>query len=141
MIALHTWFQQFNATLARLVRPYRRDFYIGLLATAVANGMVVLIPLTFREGIDSISRHGAEAPLLFYGLAVIVLTAGKGVGDYLTHQRIAGMGSGFRSTCAISSSPISNPFQPPSLTTPKRVMSCHGRPPTSRVSGNSSRGV
>jgi len=90
--ALRTWFQQFNATLARLVKPYRRDFYIGLLATAVANGMVVLIPLTFREAIDSISRQGAEAPTLFYGLAVIVLTAGKGVGDYLTHQRIAGMG-------------------------------------------------
>jgi ATP-binding cassette subfamily B multidrug efflux pump len=92
VIALRTWFQQFNATLARLVKPYRRDFYIGLLATAVANGMAVLIPLTFREGIDSISRQGAEAPLLLYGLAVIVLTAGKGVGDYLTHQRIAGMG-------------------------------------------------
>jgi hypothetical protein len=29
---------------------------------------------------------------LFYGLAVIVLAAGKGWGDYLTHQRIAGMG-------------------------------------------------
>jgi ATP-binding cassette subfamily B multidrug efflux pump len=84
--------QQFNAALARLIRPYRRDFCVGLFATAVANGLAVLIPLTFREGIDSIVRRGTEAPLLFYGLAVILLTAGKGWGDYLIHRRIAGMG-------------------------------------------------
>jgi ATP-binding cassette subfamily B multidrug efflux pump len=85
-------FQQFNAALVRLIRPYRWDFSIGLLGTAVANGLTVLIPLTFREGIDSIVRLGTSAPLLFYGLAVIFLTMGKGWGDYLTHQRIAGMG-------------------------------------------------
>jgi ATP-binding cassette, subfamily B, multidrug efflux pump len=85
-------FHQANSALARLIRPYRWDFCIGLVATTVANGLAVLMPLTFREGIDSISRHGSDAPLLFYGLAVIVLAAGKGWGDYLTHQRIAGMG-------------------------------------------------
>jgi len=58
----------------------------------MANGLAVLIPLTFREGIDSIVRHGTPAPLYFYALAVILLTLGKGWGDYLTHQRIAGMG-------------------------------------------------
>jgi ATP-binding cassette subfamily B multidrug efflux pump len=84
--------QQFNAALARLIGPYRRDFYIGLFATAVSNGLAVLIPLMFREGIDSIVRRGTEAPLLFYGLAVILLTIGKGWGDYLIHRRIAGMG-------------------------------------------------
>jgi ATP-binding cassette, subfamily B, multidrug efflux pump len=88
----HTSFQRFHAALARLIRPYRRDFCIGLLATAASNGLAVLIPLTFRDGIDSIVRLGTSAPLLFYGLAVILLTIGKGGGDYLTHQRIAGMG-------------------------------------------------
>jgi ATP-binding cassette subfamily B multidrug efflux pump len=85
-------FQRFHSALARLIRPYRWDFSIGLLATAVASGLAVLIPLTFREAIDSIVRHGASAPLLFYGLAAILLTIGKGWGEYLTHQRIAGMG-------------------------------------------------
>jgi ATP-binding cassette, subfamily B, multidrug efflux pump len=84
--------QQFHAALARLIRPYRWDFSLGLLGTAMANGLAVLIPLTFREGIDSIVHHGTSTPLLFYALAVIVLTIGKGWGDYLTHQRIAGMG-------------------------------------------------
>ncbi|HEX9870274.1 MAG TPA: ABC transporter transmembrane domain-containing protein, partial [Candidatus Tectomicrobia bacterium] len=86
-----TW-QQFHAALARLIRPYRWDFSIGLFGTAMANGLAVLIPLTFREGIDSIVRHGTSAPLYFYALAVILLTFGKGWGDYLTHQRMAGMG-------------------------------------------------
>lgn len=84
--------QQFSYALVRLIRPYRRDFCLGLFATAVSNGLAVLIPLTFREGIDSIVRRGTEAPLLFYGLAVILLTVGKGWGDYLVHRRIAGMG-------------------------------------------------
>ena len=66
--------QQFNLALSRLIRPYRRDFCIGLLATAISNGLAVLIPLAFREGIDSIARRGTEAPLLFYGLAVMLLT-------------------------------------------------------------------
>jgi ATP-binding cassette, subfamily B, multidrug efflux pump len=83
---------QFRAAVARLVKPYRRDFAIGLLATAAANGFAVLIPLAFRAGIDGIVRHSLAAPLLFYGLAVIVLTGCKGWGDYLSHQRIAGMG-------------------------------------------------
>jgi ATP-binding cassette subfamily B multidrug efflux pump len=87
-----TALQQFHSALARLIRPYRWDFSIGLLATAVASGLAVLIPLTFREAIDSIVRHGASAPLLFYGLAAMLLTIGKGWGEYLTHQRIAGMG-------------------------------------------------
>jgi ABC-type bacteriocin/lantibiotic exporter with double-glycine peptidase domain len=90
--SLHTTFQQFNSALARLIRPYRRDFSIGLFASAASNGLAVLIPLTFREGIDSIVRHGTSAPLLFHGLAVILLTVGKGWGDYLSHRRIAGMG-------------------------------------------------
>jgi ATP-binding cassette subfamily B multidrug efflux pump len=88
----HTTAQQFYATLARLIRPYRWDFSIGLLATAAANGLTVLIPMTFRGGIDSIVQHGTSAPLLLYGLAVILLTMGKGWGEYLAHQRIAGMG-------------------------------------------------
>jgi ATP-binding cassette, subfamily B, multidrug efflux pump len=88
----HSTFRQFNAALARLIRPYRRDFCIGLLATALSNGLAVLMPMTFRAGIDSIVRHGTDAPLLSYGLAVIGLAAGKGWGDYLTHQRIAGVG-------------------------------------------------
>jgi ATP-binding cassette subfamily B multidrug efflux pump len=88
----HPTLQQFNSTLSRLLRPYRRDFCIGLFATAVSNGLAVLIPLTFREGIDSIVRRGTEAPLLFYGLVVMLLTVGKGWGDYLIHRRIAGMG-------------------------------------------------
>jgi ATP-binding cassette subfamily B protein len=82
---------QFRAAVARLVKPYRRDFAIGLLATAAANGFAVLIPLAFRAGIDGIVRHSLAAPLLFYGLAVIVLTGCKGWGDYLSHQRIAGI--------------------------------------------------
>jgi ATP-binding cassette subfamily B protein len=88
----HTKLRQFNAALGRLIRPYRRDFCVGLLATAVSNGLAVLIPLTFREGIDSIVRQGTAAPLLLYGLAVIALTAGKGWGDYLSYRRIAGIG-------------------------------------------------
>jgi ATP-binding cassette subfamily B multidrug efflux pump len=88
----HRTLQQFHAALARLLRPYRWDFFIGLLGTAVANGLVVLIPLTFREGIDSIVRHGTSAPLFVYALVVILLAIGKGWGDYLTHQRIAGLG-------------------------------------------------
>jgi ABC-type multidrug transport system fused ATPase/permease subunit len=88
---LRTAIAQFRAAVAHLVKPYRRDFAIGLLATAAANGFVVLIPLAFRAGIDGIVRHGLAAPLLFYGLAVIVLTGCKGWGDYLSHQRIAGM--------------------------------------------------
>jgi ATP-binding cassette, subfamily B, multidrug efflux pump len=84
--------QQFYAALARLMRPYRWDFCIGLLATAAASGLAVLIPLTFRSGVDGIVRHGTSAPLLLYGLAVILLTIGNGWGDYLAYQRIAGMG-------------------------------------------------
>lgn len=87
-----TTFRQFNSALARLIRPYRWDFSIGLLATAAANGLAVLIPLTFREGIDSTVRHGTSAPQLLYGLAVILLSLGKGYGDYLTHQHLAGLG-------------------------------------------------
>src|SRR5215831_11210374 len=82
---------QFRAAVARLVKPYRRDVAIGLLATAAANGFAVLIPLAFRAGIDGIVRHSVAAPLLFYGLAVIVLSGCKGWGDYLSHQCIAGM--------------------------------------------------
>ncbi len=92
MTKVHTTIQQFHTALARLIWPYRRDFSIGLLGTAAANGLAVLMPLTFREGIDSIVRHGTSAPLLLYGLAVILLTVGKGCGDYLTHQRLAGLG-------------------------------------------------
>jgi ATP-binding cassette, subfamily B, multidrug efflux pump len=84
-------FQQFPSALARLIRPYRWDFSIGLVATAAANGLAVLIPLTFREGIDSVMQPGSSPPLLLYGVAVILLTIGKGWGDYLTHQRLAGM--------------------------------------------------
>jgi ATP-binding cassette subfamily B multidrug efflux pump len=84
--------QRFHAALTHLIRPYRWDFSIGLFGTALANGLVVLIPLTFREGIDSIVRQGISAPLYLYALAVILLTLGKGWGDYLTHQRLAGMG-------------------------------------------------
>jgi ATP-binding cassette, subfamily B, multidrug efflux pump len=87
-----TTVQQFYPALARLIRPYRWDFSIGLLATAAANALAVLIPLTFRGGIDSIVQHGTSAPLLMYGLAAILLTIGKGWGEYLAHQRIAGMG-------------------------------------------------
>lgn len=84
--------QQLHAVVLRLVKPYRRDFYIGLLATAASNGFAVLIPLAFRAAIDDITRHGSTAPLLLYGLAVMALTGCKGLGDYLAHQRIAGMG-------------------------------------------------
>lgn len=87
-----TTIQQFHSALARLIRPYRWEFCVGLLATAAANGLAVLIPLTFREGIDSVVRHGPSAPMLLYGLAVILLSLGKGYGDYLTHQRLAGLG-------------------------------------------------
>jgi hypothetical protein len=59
----------------------------GSSATAASNGLAVRIPLTFREGIDSIVRHGTSASLLFYGPAVILLTRGKGWGDFLTRQR------------------------------------------------------
>jgi ABC-type multidrug transport system fused ATPase/permease subunit len=76
----------------RFVNPYRHDFCVGLLATAASNGFAVLIPLAFRAAIDDIVQHGSAAPLLAYGLAVIALTGGKGLGDYLAHQRIAGMG-------------------------------------------------
>jgi ATP-binding cassette subfamily B protein len=82
---------QFRAAVARLVKPYRRDVAIGLLATAAANGFAVLIPLAFRAGIDGIVRDSVAAPLLFYGLAVLVLSGCKGWGDYLSHQCIAGM--------------------------------------------------
>jgi ATP-binding cassette subfamily B protein len=82
---------QFRIAVARLVQPYRRDFAIGLSATAAANGFAVLIPLAFRAGIDGIARHGSAAPLLFYGLVVIILAGCKGWGDYLSHQHIAGM--------------------------------------------------
>lgn len=34
MTTLRITFQQFNSGLARLIRPYRWDFYIGLLAAA-----------------------------------------------------------------------------------------------------------
>jgi ATP-binding cassette subfamily B protein len=88
---LRTAIAEFRAAVARLVKPYRRDFAIGLLATAAANGFAVLIPLAFRAGIDGIVRHGLATPLLFYGLAVIVLTGCKGWGNYLAHRRIAGM--------------------------------------------------
>jgi ATP-binding cassette, subfamily B, multidrug efflux pump len=84
--------QRFYAHLARLIRPYRRDFSVGLLATAAASGLAVLIPLAFRGGVDSVVQHGRSAPLLLYGLAVILLTVAKGWGDYLAYQRIAGMG-------------------------------------------------
>jgi hypothetical protein len=49
---------------AYLVRPYRRDFSIGLFATAAASGLAVLIPLPFSGGVDSIVRHDSSAPLL-----------------------------------------------------------------------------
>jgi ATP-binding cassette subfamily B protein len=88
----HRTLQQFHAALARLIRPYRRDFSIGLFGTAIANGLAVLIPLAFREGIDSIVREGGSTPLFVYALAVILLTLGKGWGEYLTHQRLAGLG-------------------------------------------------
>jgi hypothetical protein len=78
---------QYHAALARLIRLYRWDFSRGLLATAASNGLAVRIPLTFREGSDSIVRHGTSASLLFYGLAVILLTRGKGWGDDLAHRR------------------------------------------------------
>jgi ATP-binding cassette, subfamily B, multidrug efflux pump len=84
--------QRFYAHLARLIRPYRWDFSIGLLATAAASGLAVLIPLAFRGGVDSVVQHGRSAPLLLYGIAVILLTIAKGWGDYLAYQRIAGMG-------------------------------------------------
>jgi ATP-binding cassette, subfamily B, multidrug efflux pump len=87
-----TTVQRFYANLARLIRPYRWDFCIGLLATAAASGLAVLIPLTFRGGVDSVVQHGHSVPLLLYGLAVILLTIGKGWGEYLAYQRIAGMG-------------------------------------------------
>jgi len=88
----HRTLQQFHAALARLIRPYRWDFSIGLFGTAMANGLAVLIPLAFREGIDSIVRAGGSMPLFVYALAVILLTLGKGWGEYLTHQRLAGLG-------------------------------------------------
>jgi ATP-binding cassette, subfamily B, multidrug efflux pump len=88
----HTTLRQFHSALSPLIRPYRRDFSLGLMATAAANGLAVLIPMTFRDGIDSVVRHGTSAPLLLYGLAVILLSLGKGYGDYLTHQRLAGLG-------------------------------------------------
>jgi ATP-binding cassette subfamily B protein len=84
--------QRFYLHLARLIRPYRWDFCSGLVATAAASGLTVLIPLTFRGGVDSIVHQGPSAPLLVYGLAAIVLTIGKGWGEYLAYQRIAGMG-------------------------------------------------
>jgi ABC-type multidrug transport system fused ATPase/permease subunit len=84
--------QRFYAALARLIQPYRWDFCLGLLATAASSGLAVLIPLTFRGAIDSIVRHGPAAPLLLYGLAVILLTIGRGWGEYLAYRRIAGLG-------------------------------------------------
>jgi ATP-binding cassette subfamily B protein len=84
--------QRFYASLARLIQPYRWDFCIGLLATAAASGLAVLIPLAFRGGIDSVVQQGHSTPLLFYGLAVILLAIGKGWGEYLAYQRIAGLG-------------------------------------------------
>ena len=92
MTQSHRTLQQFHAALARLIRPYRWDFSIGLFGTAMANGLAVLIPLAFREGIDSIVRAGGSMPLFVYALAVILLTLGKGWGEYLTHQRLAGLG-------------------------------------------------
>jgi hypothetical protein len=77
-----TTFQRFHAALARLIRPYRWDFSRGLLATAASNGLAVRIPLTFREGIDIIVRHGTSASLLFYGLAVIQ----AGIQQVLAHR-------------------------------------------------------
>jgi ATP-binding cassette, subfamily B, multidrug efflux pump len=85
-------FRQLQAMACCFVKPYRRDFYIGLLATAASNGCAVLIPLAFRAAIDDIVQRGSAAPLLVYGLAVIVLTGSKGLGEYLAHQRLAGMG-------------------------------------------------
>jgi ATP-binding cassette subfamily B protein len=87
-----TTVQRFYAALARLSRPYRWDFSLGLLATAAASGLAVLIPLTFRGGVDSIVQRGSSAALLVYGLAAILLTIGKGWGDYLAYQRLASMG-------------------------------------------------
>jgi ABC-type multidrug transport system fused ATPase/permease subunit len=87
-----TTVQRFYAALARLIRPYCWDFSVGLLATAAASGLAVLIPLTFRGGVDSIVRHGTSAPLLVYGLGVILLTIGRGWGEYLAYRCIASMG-------------------------------------------------
>jgi ATP-binding cassette subfamily B protein len=84
--------RQFLAAIALLIRPYRRDFAVGLMATALSNGCAVLIPLAFREAIDGIVARGASLPLLLYGLAVVALAVCKGAGDYLAVQRIAGMG-------------------------------------------------
>lgn len=92
MTHLGTTLRQFLAALTPLVSPYRWDFAVGLMATAAANGLAVLIPLTFREAVDDIVQRGLGAPLLLYGLAVIALTACKGGGDYLAQRRIAGMG-------------------------------------------------
>jgi ABC-type multidrug transport system fused ATPase/permease subunit len=78
-------------TKPHLVHPYRWDFCIGLLATAAASRLWVLIPRTFRGGVDSIVRHESSAPLLLYGLAAILLTISKGWDYYLAYQRIAGM--------------------------------------------------
>jgi ABC-type multidrug transport system fused ATPase/permease subunit len=91
-----TTVQRFYANLSRLIRPYRWDLSIGLLATTAASGLAVLIPLTFRGGVDSVVQHRHSVPLLLNGLAVILLTIGKGGGEYLAYQRIAGAVMRFR---------------------------------------------
>lgn len=91
MIHLGATLRQFLAALVSLMRPYRRDFASGLVATAASNGFAVLIPLAFRAAIDDIVRQGQATPLLLYGAAVVALTACKGAGDYLAQRRIGGM--------------------------------------------------
>jgi hypothetical protein len=82
--------QRFYAHLAHLIRPYRWDLH-WLLATAAASGLAVLLP-RFRGGVDSVVQRG-HWPAAIIWLAVILLTIGKGCGEYLAYQRIAGMDS------------------------------------------------
>jgi ABC-type multidrug transport system fused ATPase/permease subunit len=123
---------QFRAAVARLVKPYRRDVAIGLLATAAANGFAVLIPLAFRAGIDGIVRHSVAAPLLFYGLAVIVLSGCKGWGDYLSHQCIAGMAQRIAYDLRKQISSHLQSLPPPISIRRTPAISCRERPPMSK---------
>jgi ATP-binding cassette subfamily B multidrug efflux pump len=73
------------------MRRYWRDFFWGGVSTVLSNAIWILFPQVIRIAIDDLNHGVTREKLLFYGSALVIISAAKGVFLFLTRWIIIGI--------------------------------------------------
>ncbi len=77
--------------LLRWVRPHRGELLLGSVGIVVTTGLSALGPWILKEGIDSLGDSTPATPVLYFAIALVLLSVVEGVFRYVMRRTIIGV--------------------------------------------------